>query len=276
MNGALFFAELPPTEQLDVSSLLARKIAFIDGLDYTATADDDLTDLHLDRNSVLSADAELRIFTQMNRCYYYAAKFHNRDDGDADPIGEDSFVRELMRGDELRNQLLLVFHKLTVSIAKNFVSSRHSLEELVSEGNAALIRAITLFDPSRGFRFSTYSTYAIRRCLARYVSSSQHTYATPVDFRSAPPLADQRRWTLPYQHAMESGVEWLESALYELTARERYIVRCRFGWGREFEPRTLQEIAAELGVSRERVRQLEAKAIQKLRQIASGMDIANL
>lgn len=75
---------------------------------------------------------------------------------------------------------------------------------------------------------------------------------------------------------MESGVEWLESALYELTARERYIVRCRFGWGREFEPRTLQEIAAELGVSRERVRQLEAKAIQKLRQIASGMDIANL
>lgn len=276
MNGALFFADVETNRHPDSSTSNTRDITFVEGLDYEAIPEDDLSDLKLDRTSVLTSENESRLFLQMNLCYYHAARCRAGFDDELIAFGSSSADDELARGDQLRNQILVIFHKLTVSIAKNFVSSRHSLEELVSEGDATLIRAITLFDPSRGFRFSTYATYAVRRRLARYVTSSEHSHATPVDFRDAPPIPDRRRWTLPYEQAMEAGVEWLESALYELTQRERYIIRCRFGWGREFETRTLQEIADELGVSRERVRQLESKAIKKLQQIAAKIDLAVL
>ncbi|MCA9145503.1 MAG: sigma-70 family RNA polymerase sigma factor [Planctomycetaceae bacterium] len=274
MNGALFFADVQASQAADASASARRDINCIAGLDYDAIPEDDLRDLQLDRTSVLTPEGESRLFLQMNRYYHRAIKLREVEQGQTYSKAEATVDNELARADELRNLIVVIFHKLTVSIAKNFISSRHTLEELVSEGDATLLRAVTLFDPSRGYRFSTYATYAIRRRLARYVTSSQHTHATPVDFRDAPPIPDQRRWSLPYEQAMHAGVEWLETALYELSARERYIVRCRFGWGREFEPRTLQEIADELGVSRERVRQLEAKAITKLREVAAGIDVA--
>ncbi|MDA1053554.1 MAG: sigma-70 family RNA polymerase sigma factor [Planctomycetota bacterium] len=276
MNGALFFPDVQTASQPDRSTIQTRDITFADGLDYDAIPEDDLSDLELDRTSVLTSETESRLFLQMNRCYYRASQLRDGRQEQSPCFDDSTTEEELARGDQIRNQLVVIFHKLTVSIAKHFVSSRHSLEELASEGDATLIRAITLFDPSRGFRFSTYATYAIRRRLARYVTSSEHLRAAPVDFRDAPPIPDRRRWTLPYEQAMEAGVQWLESALFELTQRERYIIRCRFGWGREFEPRTLQEIADELGISRERVRQLEAKAITKLQEIAAKIDLAVL
>lgn len=272
MNGALFFADIQVAERPDTSTISTREITFVKGLDYEAILEDDLDDLTLDRTSVLASETETRLFLQMNRCYHVASRMQD----ESDSFDAYSIAYELARGDQIRNQLVVIFHKLTVSIAKSFVSSRHSLEELVSEGDATLIRAIALFDPSRGFRFSTYATYAIRRRLARYITSSQHLHATPVDFRDAPPILDHRRWTLPYEQSMEAGVQWLESALYKLSQRERYIIRCRFGWGREFEPRTLQQIADELGISRERVRQLETKALKKLQDLAASIDLATL
>ncbi|MBC8356098.1 MAG: sigma-70 family RNA polymerase sigma factor [Planctomycetes bacterium] len=274
MNGALFFADVHVAEQLDTSTIPTREVTFVKGLDYDEIPEDDLNDLELDHTSVLTSETESRLFLQMNRCYYLASWLRDRLVDESTYLDNSSVQTELARGDAIRNRLVLIFHKLTVSIAKRFVCSRHSLEELVSEGDATLIRAIALFDPGRGFRFSTYATYAIRRRLARYLTSSQHVHATPVDFRDAPPIPDQRRWTLPYLQAMECGVEWVETALYGLSQRERYIIRCRFGWGREFEPRTLQEIADELDISRERVRQLEAKAIKKLQEIAKKIDLA--
>lgn len=274
MNEALFFADVIVPERRCSSDIVTREISFAAGLDYSSTSKDTLADLDLDRTSVLSAEIEARLFVEMNRSYERASRLRDEHLAAPDGFDLDDFCHELARGDEIRNRLVVIFHKLTVSIAKNFVNSRHSLEELASEGDATLLRAVSLFDPSRGFRFSTYATYAVRRRLARYVTSLEHTHATPVDFSDSPPIPDQRRWTLPYQQSMDEGCEWLEVALYELSQRERYIIRCRFGWGREFETRTLQEIADELGVSRERVRQLELRAIQKLRDLATKFDSA--
>ncbi len=274
MNDALYFADVAVSEPRTTSGISTREICFVASLDYDTIPEDDLGDIDLDCTSILTAEIESRLFMQMNRSYYRASR--TRDGYLATPELFDvaDIAEELARGDTIRNRLAVIFHKLTMSIAKNFISSRHTLEELTSEGDTTLLRAIVLFDPSRGFRFSTYATYAIRRRLARYVTSSEHTHATPVDFRDSPPIADQRRWTLPYQQSMDAGCEWLEAALYELSQRERYIIRCRFGWGREFETRTLQEIADELGVSRERVRQLEARAIRKLQDLAAKFDLA--
>ena len=163
MNGALFFADVETARQPDASTIPDRDITFVAGLDYDAIPEDDLGDLMLDRSSVLSSESESRLFLQMNRCYYRAAQ-RCTDEVETPYVLDDATASdELARGDQIRNQLVVIFHKLTVSIAKHFVSARHSLEELVSEGDAVLIRAITLFDPSRGFRFSTYATMAVKR-----------------------------------------------------------------------------------------------------------------
>ncbi|MEX0819668.1 MAG: sigma factor, partial [Pirellulaceae bacterium] len=208
MNGALFFADVGIAERADGSISPTRDIEFVAGLDYAAIPEDDLSDLALDRTSLLTSASESRLFLQMNRCYYLVSRLREGRADESDLFADATAEDELARGDRIRNQLLIIFHKLTVSIAKHFVCSRHSLEELVSEGDATLIRALTLFDPSRGFRFSTYATYAIRRRLARYVTSSQHSHAVPVDFRDAPPIPDRGRWTLSYEQAMEEGVAW--------------------------------------------------------------------
>ncbi len=281
MTSTLFLTDqpedlVPHDEAPHIAALLARPIHFVETLDYAAMCDDDLEDLTLDRTSVLTAETEARLFTQMNFCYYRAAMlregYRAEDPIDAEAVAEVSDY--LARGDLIRNRILVIFHKLTVSIAKHFLSPRHSLDELVSEGDATLLRAIALFDVSRGYRFSTYATFAVRRRLGRYVTSAEHQHATPIDFREAAPIADERRWTLSYEREVLDGVAWLETALYEVSQRERYILRCRFGWGQEFEPRTLQEIADELGVSRERVRQLEARALLKLRRSAGKLEMA--
>ena len=257
----------------DLSRLMSREIRFVPNLDYGSLTHDTFADLPLDETSILTADSEARVFTQMNLAYYRASASRSELDIDnPSPASVDEVAEFLDEADALRNTLAVVFHKLTVSVAKGFVTARHALDELVSEGDAVLLRAITLFDPSRGFRFSTYGTHALRRRFARYIGSREHQHAVPVDFRDAPPIPDRRRWTPAYERQTEARVEWLETAIYELDPRERYIVRCRFGWGREFEPRTLQDIAGELGVSRERVRQLEARAMRKLQALAEAFD----
>lgn len=257
----------------DISELMSREIRFVSHLDYTSIDSDALTDLPLDETSILTAESEAGLFMQMNLAYYRAANRRSElDIENPNPVLASEAAELLDRADALRNTLAVVFHKLTVSVAKGFVTARHSLDELVSEGDAVLLRAVTLFDPSRGFRFSTYATHALRRRFIRYISSREHQYAVPVDFRDAPPIPDRRRWTPAYQQQTEARAEWLETAIYELDPRERYIIRCRFGWGREFEPRTLQHIAEELGVSRERVRQLESRAMLKLQRLAESFD----
>lgn len=276
MNAALILPDLLETRTTDRHALPARPITFVSALDYASMTEESLDDLQLDRTSVLTGDEEYRLFAQMNLAYYQASQLRSElklQDESASLLSE--LDRLLRRGDAIRNRLILIFHKLTVSIVKHFTGPRHALEELVSEGHATLLRAVALFDPTRGFRFSTYATHAIRRRLSRYVKSRQHVQYLPVDFSEGPPIEDHRRWTLPYTREVEAGVAWLESALYELTPRERYVLRCRFGWGREFEPRTLQDIADELNVSRERVRQLEVRAVKKLQAIAAAIDLAD-
>jgi RNA polymerase primary sigma factor len=276
MNAALILPDLHETRSPHRNALLTRSITCVGTLDYDSLTEESLDDLQLDRTSVLTGEEEFRLFAQMNLAYHQAAALRSGMKADEDDeTAWTELERILQRGDAIRNQLMLIFHKLTVSIVKHFTGPRHSLEEVVSEGHATLLRAVALFDPARGFRFSTYATHAIRRRLSRYVKSRQHVHFLPVDYSEAPPIEDHRRWTLPYTREVEAGVAWLETALYELTPRERYVLRCRFGWGREFEPRTLQDIADELSVSRERVRQLEVRAIKKLQAVAAAIDLVD-
>jgi RNA polymerase primary sigma factor len=132
------------------------------------------------------------------------------------------------------------------------------------------LRAVENFDFDRGFRFSTYATRAIRRNLYRLLVQRQKErkrYASGVeddlldlsDERNGP-LLNETRW-----HELRST---LARMMKRLDSREREIIRARFGLGKQDEAETLQSLATRLGVCKERVRQLEKRAMTKLQAMA--------
>src|SRR6478736_1521970 len=81
---------------------------------------------------------------------------------------------------DARNHLIVANLRLVVSIAKRYVGQGMSLEDLVGEGNIGLIRAVTKFDPDRGFRFSTYATWWIKQAITRSILEGTRAVRLPV------------------------------------------------------------------------------------------------
>ena len=157
-----------------------------------------------------------------------------------------------------------------VSIAKRHVGQSDNFFELVSDGNMSLIRAVEKFDYARGNKFSTYASWAIMKNFARTIpdehkrrdrfrTSQEEMFTSAEDVRSD-------------QYEQESSQLQRESQvgriLERLDEREQKIIISRFGLDRNQEPLTLKEVGAEMGVTKERVRQIEARALSKLRKAA--------
>lgn len=174
----------------------------------------------------------------------------------------------LQQAAEIRNTLIRANVRLVVSVAKKFATARHTLPELVSDGNLTLFRAVEKFDFGRGFRFSTYATWALRYNFARAVgkprefaglgSSEGETPLDVADYRADP--ASNRVRLLRYRT--------LERMLEKLDDRERAIITRRYGLEAGEDERSLQEVAHEMGICKERVRQLQMRALEKLRVLA--------
>jgi RNA polymerase primary sigma factor/RNA polymerase sigma factor len=164
---------------------------------------------------------------------------------------------------------------LVVSIAKRYASDADQLFELVSEGNESLIRATEKFDYTRGFKFSTYATWAIKNNYARiYATEMRHRSR----FRNTPDevlIDEPERRTDPYVQlrAQQDRKAEVGKLLGRLPDRERQIIASRYGLGPGEEPKTLSEISAEFGVSKERIRQLLMRALDTLREAAREENI---
>ncbi len=169
-----------------------------------------------------------------------------------------------------KNQIVQANLRLVVSIAKRHVTTGDDLFSLISDGNVSLIRAAEKFDFSRGNKFSTYASWAIIRNFARtipdeykyqdrYRTSNEEMFAGTRDSRSD-------------QHEQESAQflreQQIEKILSRLDEREQRIIISRFGLDWAQEPKTLKEVGSQLGVTKERIRQIEARALDKLRLAA--------
>ena len=255
--------------------LLERNFAFLPELRYAELAETRIDFDAFTPKSLLSADVEASLFRQMHLALFRADSIRasitsTRSFPRADL---DELWRLAARADRIRNTLATVFSKLALSIAATFASASNPLDELMSESHETILRAVGKFDPDRGFRFSTYLTHAVRRHLLRFLQRRQRDRQRTFMVVDDTALPETKRWTLAYEHRMIRNVLDVELLLQELKPRDRYVVRSRFGWGREFEPRTLQEIADELGVTRERVRQLEQRALKTLAALASEREM---
>ncbi len=220
----------------------------------------------------LAADQEAALFRQMNESKQHAETLRRSLVGErAEPSTRET-IQQLSRASmQLRNYLVRVFSKLATSVAGRYVNAEFRLDELLSEAHITLLRAVELFDTERGYRFSTYATNAIRHNLHRYINGQHKARALASRTVEPESLADNnepcpRHREREYRVRMDRIARWIQ----RLDTREQKIVESRYGLSHDSRTVTLQRLADQLGVSRERIRQLERRAIEKLQGMAKS------
>jgi RNA polymerase primary sigma factor len=218
---------------------------------------------------LLTQEQEQRLFRRMNFCKFRAQKLQSRRSSHARAA---AYVEEAI---QIRNRIIRSNTRLVVSIAKSFVDLQNTFEDLVSDGVIGLTQATEKFDSERGFRFSTYATRAIRRNLFRIVTNRRRDrtrFATgSLDSQSEPEEVD--RGSTISEARWDDLQARLKTMLSSLDARERQIVMARFGLENTRNVQTLQCLAKKMGICKERVRQLEKRALDKLRCMASDVKL---
>jgi RNA polymerase sigma factor (sigma-70 family) len=230
-----------------------------------------LTDLPL-----LSPDGEVFLFRKMNYLKYQAEQLRLQS---AEPTDADlgRIQRLLDDAEAVRNHIAECNLRLVISIARRFSNTSCDFDDLMSEGNEILLKAISKFDVSRGYRFSTYATHSVQRHFYRYTRRTHRRSA--LEIRSTAELLNE----VPDTEVDPVIAEWIreEQRLTEVIARmaerlderEQMVIAGRFGLSDSGGVvRTLRELAADLGLSKERVRQLQLAAVEKLRDLFDELD----
>jgi RNA polymerase primary sigma factor/RNA polymerase sigma factor len=218
---------------------------------------------------LLTKEQEVHLFRKYNYAKYRASQLREQLDPERPTTRLLAEIERLYRlAVETKNQIMQTNLRLVVAIVKKRGAQAEGFHERISDGNISLMKAVEKFDYTRGFKFSTYATWAIKRNSAgNYVRQMKQAdrYRTGHDevLDSVPGYRAN-----PYaEEAAQQRHEAVVGKILDcLDPRERGIIERRFGLGSVKEPQTLQEIGDDLRVSKERVRQIETRAIGKLRE----------
>src|SRR5919107_23341 len=168
---------------------------------------------------------------------------------------EVALSKRIEQGDaEAKDRMINSNLRLVVSLAKKYQGNDLPLLDLIQEGILGLIRAAEKFDWRRGYKFSTYATFWIRQAIQRGIANKARTIRIPVH------IGQRERKVARAERELHSR---LGRALDQLPDRERQVVKLRFGVNGN-DPTPLRETGRRMGLSPERVRQLEAKALKRL------------
>jgi len=227
---------------------------------------------------LLNREQEAHLFRQMNFLKHRLKKVTDafrKPDGAVDPervrTGDLDRIEELhAKIESVRALLIAANMRLVVSIAKRHGGQTDNFFELLSDGNMSLMRAVEKFDYSRGNKFSTYASWAIMKNFARSIPEEKHhreRYITGHDevFDASP---DVRTDEAEIVGAAEQAAFRVNRLLDNLEPREREIIRMRAGLDAP-EGMTLEQIGKRLGITKERVRQLNVRIMKKLRDLAT-------
>jgi RNA polymerase sigma factor (sigma-70 family) len=229
---------------------------------------------------LLNKEQEQHLFRKFNFLKHKVSRLRNRlckeeTEAEVDPtkvrIHDLKEIEELQKqANEVKDLLVNANMRLVVSIAKKHAAQSDNFWELLSDGNMSLLRAVEKFDYSRGFKFSTYASWAIMKNFARSIPDEKHRrerYVTGHEelFELA---ADTRSDEHEILAAAEQQKQQVNRLLGYLEPRERDIIRMRAGLDSGGQGMTLEEIGHEMGITKERVRQLNVRIMKKLRDIA--------
>lgn len=216
------------------------------------------------RTPLLSASRERALFLKFNFHKYQFLHARRR----LDPQFARRRDLDLLEGylrdaTEAKNAIVRANLRLVVSVARKHLRPGLNLMELISDGNLTLMRAVEGFDIHRGHRFSTYATLALMKGFARSVPMLQAAQRGASGGEAVlPDVADSRltRASERFIHRDE-----LRQLLSRLDERERTVLLAHYGLAGDGAPATYEEVGQRLGLSKQRVRQIEQGALEKLR-----------
>jgi len=223
---------------------------------------------------ILTAAEEKVLFHQFNYARHRVWKLQqaiwSRPDKTPTPEQAEEILRWHRRADRIREQIAETNLALVLAMAKRTRMSEVDFADLVSEGNMALLRAVDKFDAGRGFKFSTYACRAILKAFSRQgMKLSKYRQRFPTDFdpkleRSN--FLETKRADFERDAADEVRRIVMDNRA-DLSAVERTVIEHRFGLesGHQEKPMTLEQVGQIIGVTKERVRQIQNKAMEKIR-----------
>ncbi len=224
---------------------------------------------------LLTAAQERVLFLKYNYSRFVVRSLQREVWASADKTPTDEQARELVRwkrrANVIREQIANINLALVLAMAKRTRMSEVDFADLVSEGNMALLRAVDKFDCERGFKFSTYGCRAILKAFSRQgMKLSKYRQRFPTDFDPKLERSDYLE-TKRAESVRDTASEVrriVDENRADLSEIERTIIEHRFGFDdrlRNEKPMTLEQIGQIIGVTKERVRQIQNKALDKIR-----------
>ena len=267
------FFDDPLYHQPDAEGVIAALADVRETIEATATSSTDAPRLPRDVPSAVASLCSTPPLTpSRERALFLKLNYHKMRFVAARRKLEPEFARvrdlnilegHLRKAGETKNEILRANMRLVVSIARKHLRGGLSLMELVSDGTMTLMRAIDSFDVHRGHKLSTYATLALMKGFARSVPQmlSKRAAGQSGAEELVLEVPDRRAHTAAERFLAREEVGQL---LQRLDARERDVVRGHFGLDHSV-PATYDQLARRLGLTRERVRQIERVALAKLR-----------
>jgi len=224
---------------------------------------------------LLTAAEERALFLQFNYCRFMVSKLRKQI-GDA-VVDHETASRILgwyRKAEAYRDQIAQTNLALVLAMAKRTRMSEVDFSDLVSEGNMALLRAVDKFDAARGFKFSTYACRAILKAFSRTgVKLSKYRQLFPTDFDPKLERSDfmEKKRETHEDDCVDEIRQIIQENRAELTDIEQEVIEHRFALGQkkqeeaEAGPLTLEQVGKIIGVTKERVRQIQNKALEKIR-----------
>lgn len=221
------------------------------------------------KRTVLTRDDEAHLFLQYNYARFRLNALSEKQEKRPTKARALAMLEWYDRVQTVRGDLVSANMSLVVAMAKRTRIASVDFSELISEGNMALLRAIDKFDVSRGFKFSTYACRAILKGYNRMASktSTYHQrFGISYDPDMEPSDYDVHKHEMQQARAIDDVRDILSANNAELSELEHTVVIERFGLEGRPRRKTLAEVGKIVHLSNERVRQLQKRALAKIRQ----------